>query len=184
MNSVVAFYGSPRKNGFTAQLIDQTLAGAKLAGAKIITYHLNDEGIKGCQGCYWCRSHEGCATKDKLQPVYEEIKNAAGIVVGFPIYFGSISGQGKQWLDRMFPLLKADFSPHYPNKKCVAIYAQGNPNPDICKNKIDENNSFISRFGWNIIDTLLDYGNMQPNYRISRELMARAYENGKKLILG
>lgn len=93
MKKVVAFLGSPRPNGYTAKLVERVLEGAKAAGAEVVTYSLNDEGIKGCQGCFYCRNHPDCATKDKLYPMYEDIKSACGIVGGFPIYFGTVSGQ-------------------------------------------------------------------------------------------
>lgn len=181
MKDIVGFYTSSRKTGFSNQLIDQVLEGAKSAGASIITYDLNDD-VKGCQGCYFCRKNEGCATKDNLHLAYEQIKEAKGIVVGFPIYFGNISGQGKIWLDRMFPLMGPDFSPRYDGKKCVTIYAQGNPDKNICKTAIDTNNNFIKRFGWEITDSILNYGNNQPGYKIPDELMKRAFEAGKQLV--
>lgn len=80
--------------------------------------------LKGCQGCFYCRTHEGCDTKDKLSPMYEEIEQANGIVVGFPIYFGNIGGQFKQLIDRMYPMIGADFAPRYPGKKsCNDLFA-------------------------------------------------------------
>lgn len=69
MKKVVAFLGSPRPNGYTAKLVERVLEGAKAAGAEVVTYSLNDEGIKGCQGCFYCRNHADCATKDKLYPM-------------------------------------------------------------------------------------------------------------------
>lgn len=49
MSKIVAFLGSPRKNGYTAKLINRILDGAKSEGAEVIVYDLNAEGIKGCQ---------------------------------------------------------------------------------------------------------------------------------------
>jgi multimeric flavodoxin WrbA len=115
MSRIIAFYVSARKNGFSSQLVDQVVAGAKSKGAEVVTYDLN-KGINGCQGCLFCRTHEGCAQKDGLASFFDQYRNADGFVVGFPIYFGNISGQGKIWLDRMYPLLAKDFSPRYPGK--------------------------------------------------------------------
>lgn len=69
MSKVIAFLGSPRKTGYTTQLVERVLEGAKSVGAEVIIYRLNDEGVKGCQGCFYCRTHEGCATKDKLHRI-------------------------------------------------------------------------------------------------------------------
>lgn len=180
MKRIIAFYTSARKNGRSDQLVNQVVAGAKSQGAEVITYDIN-QGVLGCQGCYYCRSHEGCATKDALQPVYEQIKEADGIVVGFPIYFGNISGQGKIWLDRMFPLLGPDLSPRYPGKKYISVYAQGNPDPDICKQAIALNNKFLSGFGWEMVDSILSYGIEGANEQIPEALLQRALEAGRNI---
>lgn len=181
MREIIAFYTSARRKGFSSRLVDQVAAGAKSQGAEVIAYHLND-GVKGCQGCFYCRSHAACATNDALAPVFEQFPKADGFVVGFPIYFGNISGQGKIWLDRMWPLLAADFSPRYPGKKCVTIYAQGNPNPDICKGAIEANDGFIRRFGVEMVDSILNYGNNAPGYELPTELLERAFDAGKQLV--
>ena len=49
MSSIVVFYGSLRKNGYTAQLIEMVISGAKAAGAEVHTYDLNGSNVKGCQ---------------------------------------------------------------------------------------------------------------------------------------
>ena len=86
MKKIVVFNGSPRKKGFTSQLM-----GEVIRGAQIKVFNLDDEGVKGCQGCFYCRKNAGCARKDALQPMYEEIKNADGVIFGSPIYFYQIT---------------------------------------------------------------------------------------------
>lgn len=181
MSKIVAFLGSPRKNGYTAQLMNRILDGAKSAGADVVVYDLNAEGIKGCQGCFYCRSHEDCATKDALYPMYEDIKNADGIVFGSPIYFGTITGQAKLWLDRMYPMYALDFSPRFPGKNLVTVYTQANGDRSCFLDAIDSNNKSLQAFGWDLIDSLHIYGNTAPNYSIPKELLERAFEVGKKL---
>lgn len=181
MSRVLVFFGSPRKNGFTAQLLDQVIAGAEAMGAEVITYHLADDGIKGCQGCFWCREHVGCATRDALQSMYEEIKSASGIAAGFPIYFGGIGGQAKQWLDRLYPMYGDNFVPRYPGRKMVTVYAQANADPTAFADAIESTDSFFRGIGWDMVDSMLSYGNVLPGYSIPQQLLDRAYEAGKIL---
>lgn len=47
MSKVIAFIGSPRKNGYSTRLLNQVLKGAKSIGVEIVTYNLNDEKIRG-----------------------------------------------------------------------------------------------------------------------------------------
>ena len=122
MNKLIVFEGSPRRNGVGAKLIEQVIAGAKSVGAEVKVYHLNNKNIRGCQACYYCRTHEGCSVKDDLQFMYEDIVSATAILATFPIYFHGISGQSKFWLDRLFPMMNSDFTPRHPGKKFLPIY--------------------------------------------------------------
>ncbi|MBE5802205.1 MAG: flavodoxin family protein [Clostridiales bacterium] len=182
MSKVIAFLGSPRRGGFTAQLIEQVLQGARSAGAETIVYDLNEEGVKGCQGCFYCRTHEGCQTRDKLAPMYEDIREADGVVAGFPIYFGAISGQGKLWLDRMYPMYGDGFVPRLPGKRAVTVYAQANPDDTRFRSAIDSTDGFLRGIGWELVDSLLVYGDVEPGYTIPKEMLERAFEAGKQLV--
>lgn len=182
MNKIVVFKGSPRKKSFSTKLLKQVVEGARSKGGSIVTYDLNDPAIRGCQGCFYCRSHEGCATKDALQPMYKDIVEAKGIAVSFPLYFGGINGQCKSWLDRMYPMLGSDYQPRYPGKKIVTVFAQGNADPEFLRSTIDQTNMFFKIFGWELMDSLLAYGTHDPGYTLSDELLKSAYEAGEKLV--
>ena len=182
MSKVIAFYCSPRKGGYTAKLMEQVLEGAKSVGAEIVAYDLNEDGVKGCQGCFACRNFEGCATMDLLQPMYEDIKNATGIVAGFPIYFGAVSGQGKILLDRLYPMVGDNFAPRYPGKKVVTVFAQANPNHPLFTNAMESTHSFFKLCGWELLENLLVYGDVAPGFTLSQKLLDQAYEAGKKLV--
>ena len=182
MSKIVVFKGSPRKNSFSTKLLEQVVEGAKSKGAEITAYDLNDPGIRGCQSCFFCRSHAGCATQDVLQPMYKDIEEADGVAVSFPLYFGGINGQCKSWLDRMYPMLGSDYQPRFPGKNIVTVYAQGNPDPDFLKSTIDQTNMFCKIFGWELKDSLLACGTHDPEYKLSDALMKSAYEAGKKLV--
>ena len=185
MSKIVAFVGSPRKNGYTSKLIEESIRGAKSKGAEVKVYDLNDEGVKGCQGCFYCRSNEGCSTKDYLQPMYEDIKNADGIIFGSPIYFLQITGQSKLWLDRMFPMLDGTtfpFQPRYPGKKAVTIFSQGNENKDAFQATIQSVNGSFNMFGWEIADSLLCTNTSSPNFKLSDALLKQAFTAGEQLV--
>ncbi len=182
MSKVIAFLGSPRKNGFSAQLVSSVLDGARSAGAEVVVYDINADGVKGCQGCFWCRSHDGCATRDKLQPMYEDIVSADGIVAGFPIYFGTVSGQAKLWMDRLYPMYGDSFVPRHPGKKMVTVYAQANGDSTRFADAVRSTDGFFAGIGWEVIESLLICGDVVPGYEIPRELTERAFEAGRRLV--
>lgn len=106
---IIAVNGSPRKNKNTATLLKKVLEGAASQGAETELVHLYDLNYKGCVSCFACKLKDGksygkCAYKDELTPVLEQIKNADGIILGSPIYFESVTGSMRSFMERlMFP---------------------------------------------------------------------------------
>lgn len=182
MSKLVVFYGSPRPDGFTARLLDQVAAGAAAAGAEVIRYDLNDPAVLGCQGCRWCRTHDGCATQDALQPMYRDIAEADGIAAGFPIYFMGISGQGKRWLDRLFPFADAQMRPRHPGKKAVTVYAQGNPDAKLFQSAMATTDRCLTMMGWTVLRRLHICGTNAPDTVIPSEMLDAAFEAGRQLV--
>lgn len=107
--NVLGFNGSPRRNWNTAALLEKALEGAASRGASTRMVHLYDLRFVGCKSCFACKtkggpSHGRCALKDDLAPVLEEVAKADAIVLGSPVYFWSVTGEMKAFLERlMFP---------------------------------------------------------------------------------
>jgi multimeric flavodoxin WrbA len=108
---VIAFNGSPRKKWNTATLLEKALEGAASQGAKTELFHLYDLNFKGCISCFACKTRGGksygrCAVKDDLTPIFRKIGKADAVILGSPIYFGSVSGEMKSFMERLlFPYL-------------------------------------------------------------------------------
>lgn len=182
MSKVVIFKGSPRKNGYTAKLLEQVAKGAKSKGAEVIEFDLNDSGIRGCQGCNYCRTHDGCATNDYLQPMYEAINEADAIVFGSSIHYYQITGQAKVWLDRTFPMLGDNFAPRHPGKKVITIFAQANPNPEISTEGIKYITNIFELYGWKLEDSIHYCGTIAPDLTVLEVLSLRAFKDGENLV--
>jgi len=111
---VLGFNGSPRKNWNTATLLKKALEGASSRGAETEFVHLNGLQYRGCQSCFKCKtlggkSYGSCATKDGLTPFLESIKTADAIVMGSPIYLGTVSGGMRSFIERLvYPYLTYD----------------------------------------------------------------------------
>ena len=110
----IAFNGSPRKNWNTATLLEKALEGAASAGAETELFHLYDYTYKGCASCFQCkrdggRSYGQCGLRDDLTPVLEKVKDADVLLIGSPIYLGSVNGETRSFLERLlFPYLVYD----------------------------------------------------------------------------
>lgn len=114
--------------------------------------------------------------------MYRDLQEACAVVAAFPLYFGQISGQGKIWLDRMYPMFNEDFSPRYPGKKAVTIFAQAKPDPDVMKDAMDSVNGLIRGYGWELVKSYLITGTVQRDDQLPEALLDEAYQLGKQLL--
>lgn len=114
MSTVIAINGSPRKNGNTATLLEEGLAGAAAAGAATEMVHLYDLEYKGCISCFACKRKNGkffgkCAVEDQLSPVLEKIVQARAVLFGSPIYIADVTGELRSCMERLvFPNISYD----------------------------------------------------------------------------
>lgn len=96
--------GSPRKQWNTARLLEQAGEGAAQAGADYELVHLYEYQFQGCTSCFYCKRkdkpHGICAMRDGISPLLEELRNADGLVLGSPIYFGNLTGVMRSFLER------------------------------------------------------------------------------------
>jgi multimeric flavodoxin WrbA len=158
---VIAFNGSPRKTWNTATLLKKALEGAASQGAATKLVHLYDLNFKGCKSCFGCKikgspSYGKCAVKDDLTPLLKEVEKADALILGSPIYFWSVSGEMKSFMERlMFPFYRyakaAEPAPTlFPRKIHTGfIYTMNTTEKQLkesgCDKSIAQNEMFLSR---------------------------------------
>lgn len=101
---VVAFNGSPRKNGNTYHAIKIVAEELKKEGIDVEIIQVGSKKIRGCIACYKCalNKNEKCSIDDEVNGWIQKIKKAEGIIIGSPVYFSGIAGTFKCFLDRAF----------------------------------------------------------------------------------
>lgn len=103
---VVAFNGSPKSHGNTAQAISMVAKELESAGIEVEVIHVGNKAIHGCIGCGMCRRNkdEKCIIKDDdlINGWIQKMKTADGIILGSPVYYASMTGTMKCFLDRAF----------------------------------------------------------------------------------
>jgi len=99
---VVAFNGSPRKEGNTRDAINIVLEELKKEGIATEYVQLGGLDIKGCKACYKCfeLKNNRCIQKDELNGFVEKMIGADGIIIGSPTYFANVSTEVKALIDR------------------------------------------------------------------------------------
>jgi multimeric flavodoxin WrbA len=100
---VVAFNGSPRKDGNTSILIDHVFVELQKESIETEKIWIAGGRIQGCMSCGKCfeNQNKACAVKkDMLNSYIERMLEADGIILGSPTYFGSVSPEMKMLIDR------------------------------------------------------------------------------------
>jgi multimeric flavodoxin WrbA len=107
----IGINGSPRKKWNTATILDHAMQGAASLGAETETFHLYDLDFKGCVSCFACKTKDGssygrCARQDDATPVLEKLDEVDVIILASPIYFGTVTGEMRSFMERLlFPYM-------------------------------------------------------------------------------
>jgi multimeric flavodoxin WrbA len=98
---VLAISSGPRKGGNSDILSDQLLIGAVEEGHLTEKISLREMNINYCTGCGTCISKKnGCSQKDDMMEVLDKMISADVIVMATPVYFYTMCGQMKTFIDR------------------------------------------------------------------------------------
>jgi len=104
---VVLINVSARPKGNTSIVTDLISVILKNHGIETEIVNIGNELIHGCIGCQYCFSDlntdNHCVFRDDIvNELAEKIVQADGIVIGSPVYYGGITGNLKNALDRIF----------------------------------------------------------------------------------
>jgi multimeric flavodoxin WrbA len=102
---VVAFNGSPQKEGNTYHALSVVGEQLKQAGIEFEIIHVGNKIIRGCTACMGCvrNKNEKCViANDEVNACIQKMKEADGILLGSPVHFSGIAGTMKSFLDRVF----------------------------------------------------------------------------------
>jgi multimeric flavodoxin WrbA len=97
---IIAFLGSPRKDGNTEFLLKEAVKGGEEAGLNVQVFNLNLMNISPCQNCGGCEDTGICIIEDDMVQIHDAIRTADRIILASPIFFFSISAQTKMMIDR------------------------------------------------------------------------------------
>ncbi len=124
------FFGSPRQNGHTKQMLN--LFCHNIEGEyKVIDaykYYHSDKPISPCCDCRHCWHNDTCSIDDSMSEVYTYLKECNNIVFATPIYFYGIPAPLKIIIDRFqvyWASIKRKDKPTACNKKAVLLMTGG-----------------------------------------------------------
>lgn len=102
---VVAFNGSPNREGNTWHALQMVTAELEKEGIETEIVHVGNQAVRGCVACYQCvkNQNEQCVLPgDEVNAWIQKMKEADGILLGSPVHFSAIGGTMKSFLDRAF----------------------------------------------------------------------------------
>jgi len=102
---VVAFNGSPKKEGNTYHAIKMVAEELEKEGIEVEIIHVGNKAIRGCLACSACvrNQNEKCVIdNDEVNEWIQKMKDADGIILGSPVHVSSIGATMKAFLDRAF----------------------------------------------------------------------------------
>lgn len=99
---VVAFNGSPNKEGNTYEAIKIVKEQLEKENIEVEIVQVGSKKIQGCTACNSCfkMKNEACIINDEVNEWIQKMKNADGIIFASPVHFASISATMKAFLDR------------------------------------------------------------------------------------
>ena len=92
---VLLVNGSPRANGNTASALKEVADTLVAEGVEAETVWIGSKPVRGCVACYQCKAKNlgKCVFgDDAANGIIEKLKEADGIVVGSPVYYGQPAG--------------------------------------------------------------------------------------------
>jgi len=103
MKNIVIISSSPRINGNSEIIAKEFAKGARDAGHTTEIIDLKLRNVNYCKACYYCQDMGFCYQKDDMNEIVQKIMLADVLVFATPVYFYSMSGQLKVFIDRLLP---------------------------------------------------------------------------------
>jgi len=100
---VVAFNGSPRKNGNTSIMIKRAFKKLEESGIECEMVNIAGKIKSGCTACMKCRKNKDkkCSiTDDIINECIAKMCEAQAMIIGSPTYFAGLTSETKALIDR------------------------------------------------------------------------------------
>ena len=100
----IAVNTSPRQKGNTYLLLNMVLDELKSRGIETELIQAGGRNIHGCTACGKCKDSKSakCVFDDDIvNESIRKIEEADALIIGSPVYFGSLTAQAKAFIDRV-----------------------------------------------------------------------------------
>jgi multimeric flavodoxin WrbA len=98
MLKVLGILGGANRDGNTAKLVEEVLAGAKEAGHETVLIRLVDEKIGHIDYC----KGESTFPKDDFDAIKPHLETMGAIVIGAPIWYSTVDSRTHAFIQRLY----------------------------------------------------------------------------------
>ena len=139
MEKIIFMNGSPNKSGNTFRIGEEILKGISHDILQMSDYKVSQYG----------QVYED----DEINKIFEKIKNVDTIVIGTPVYWYTVSGIVKTFIDRLYLLPEAEVL----KGKNLYFFAQGSAPDELARQSITFLATRVSELmGMNLKDVVVD----------------------------
>ena len=171
---ILVIAASPRKGGNSDTLCDAFIRGARETGHTAEKIYVQDINPGACRACYACRKTGTCIQKDGMAEAIQKMAEADVLVLSTPVYFYSMSGQLKVFIDRILPGYTS-----IRNKDCYFIVTAADGN-EMLERTMDALTGFTDCLpGAKVKGKIYGGGFYEPGTIAGSDAERAAYEAGK-----
>lgn len=184
---IIGISTSPRDNSNSKIALKKALETVSGKGVITRLFDLNNLNIKTCQADDYCIDHNGkCILDDDMQEIYDEIKEAYGIILATPIYMGNVSSNSKIFIDRLHAVLNAIDEYNVRGKKLSVIASQAAVDPpmyEYIKHNLETTVDIFRGIGFDVEDVVLLIGNNKEGAILDKkDQLDKAVMVGNKIL--
>ena len=157
MKSILVLNGSPRVNGNTRKLSEAFITRCIQRGFDVKKYNISDMKIEECNDCGRCFEEDApCVQEDDFNEIANELVKADVIVFSLPVYFYSIPGKFKMFIDKLICFY--DGNKNISEKQFAIISACGAKDMATFDGVRVPLEKMGKDFGWILLDEILAPG--------------------------
>ena len=143
---VLLINGSPHVDGVIALALKELSDTLNRCDIETEIIHVGNKDIRGCIACRSCKKTGKCVFDDCVNEIAFKLKDADGLVVGAPVYYGSANSTVVSLLTKLFYSINYDLSMKV-GASVVSARHSG------CTATFDELNKFFTISGMPIVSS-------------------------------
>ena len=98
---VLLISGSPKNDGNTAKILEKCADKIRSLGLDAEIVSLAGRKIDACIACVKCVGNGVCVLEDDVNEIANKVREAQGLIIGSPVYFGTARGDLMNLLQRV-----------------------------------------------------------------------------------